>query len=177
MSKKTLSEANGTFFMNKNGLYEPKNDFLEEAAKIKQEKEEKEAKEKLLELNRQKQEDLNKRLETLEMVPNGNKLIILPYPINPYRRIMTSGGIITEYDGDFKNPDSGEWDKQKELVGCAQIIEVGPKCEFAKVGDDIFYDTRTTYPVPFMSMGYLLTTEPQILTFMNDGLKARLKME
>lgn len=163
--------------MNKAGIYEKENPLIEEARQLKREQEAKAIADKVIEANREKQEEIEKKIETLELIPNGNKVVILPYPSNPYRQIMTKGGIITDYDGDFKNPDSGEWDKQKELVGCARIIEVGPDCTKGKVGDDIFYDTRTTYPVPFMSMGYLLTTEPQILVFLAEGLKQRFKME
>ena len=104
-----------------------------------------------------------------------NKIILQPYPVNPYRKVV-EGSLIVDYTGAFKNPDSGEDDKLQELVGCAKIIEVGPKCKYLKPGDDVYYDTRTEYPVPFMSMGYRLTSEPQILCVLNEKLKERFNM-
>jgi hypothetical protein len=109
------------------------------------------------------------------MLPMFNKVILLPYPNNPYKKSI-EGSIIVEYNGDFMNPDSGEKDKLQELVGCAKVIEVGPEVKYVKAGDDIYYDPRTCYPVPFMSLGYKLTTEPQILCVLNENLKERFKM-
>jgi hypothetical protein len=128
------------------------------------------------ELQSQKQKELEERLETLEIVPMGAKVILLPYPRNPYKKVI-EGKIIVEYNGEFNNPDSGERDALKEMVGCAKVIEVGPECKYVKAGDDIYYDTRTCYPLPFMTLGYIMTTEPQILAIINEGLKIRFKME
>lgn len=167
----------GKFFMGnrKDNLIVPESPFTNEFEKLKREKEAEEAQKMLLELEKQKQEEVNKKLETLELLPMGNKLVLLPYPTNPYRKIM-EGSIIVDYTGAFKNPDTGEMDTHKELVGCAKVIEVGPECKYLQPGDDIYYDTRTTYPVPFMSLGYQLTSEPQILCVLNSGLKERFKM-
>lgn len=175
MSKKTLGQAAGKFYFNNGDIDE--NLLLENQLRKKQEEKElAEAQQMLIEASKQKQEEINSKLETLELLPMGNKVILLAYPVNPYRKIV-EGSIIVDYDGSFKNPDTGEWDKQKELVGCAKVIEVGPECKYLKPGDDIYYDTRTTYPVPFMSLGYKLTTEPQVLCVLNEGLKNRFKME
>ena len=86
------------------------------------------------------------------------------------------GSIIVDYGGEFKNPDSGEMDKMKVGIGCAQVIEVGPECKYTKIGDDVFYDTRTTVPVPMLSLGYEILAEQQIFCMLAEGLKARLKM-
>ena len=154
----------------------PENQLLKDIERAKREKEAEEAAKLFKEAAIAKQEELEKKLETLELLPNGNKLILQPYPENPYIQIATKGGVFTGYGaGVFKNPDSGEMDKEKPLVACAKIIEVGPECKFGRVGDDVFYDTRTTFPVPFMAYGWLLTSEPQILLFLNEGLKERFK--
>lgn len=166
--------------MGKN-IFEPEKPFEREKRELELEKDKqvKEAALKLkLELERQKQAELEAKLETLEMLPMSNKIILLPYPTNPYKKLVSQGGLfIADYKGQFLNPDSGENDNLKELVACAKVIEVGPDCKFLKSGDDVFYDTRTVYPVPFMSLGYILTSEPQILCFLNDKLKERLNME
>jgi hypothetical protein len=171
---KTLNESMGKFYIQENKLVNSTGKEYD-LAKIRQEKELNEANKLLLEAEKTKQEEINKKIEKLELLPLGVKIIIQAYPQNPYRKVM-EGNIIVDYSGEFLNPESGEKDKLKELVGCAKIIEVGSDCKWLKPGDDIYYDTRTTYPVPFMSMGYLLTTEPQVLCVINEGLKERFKM-
>lgn len=169
---KTLGEAGNKFFMNKNGVFLPEETIIDKSIRLKQEEEARKAAEGLMEADKQKQEEINSKVETLEMLPIGNKVILMPYPVNPYRQIIKNG-LIIDYDGSFLNPDSGEMDKMKVLVGCAKVVEVGPECKFLMSGDDVYYDTRTVYPLPFMSLGYVLTSEPQILCQINEGLKAR----
>lgn len=173
-------QASGIYHMglgkNKSGLLVPVNPLKKEIEQLKDEKAEQEAKQMLLELEKKKQEEINAKIQRLELMPLGNKVIILPYPENPYKKVM-EGNIIVEYTGSFLNPDSGEQDKLKEFVACAQVIEIGPECKYLKPGDDVYYLPNTAFPVPFMSLGYKLTTEPQILCVLNESLKERFKME
>ena len=167
-------EQMGKYFMsNRSNLEVPT--IKDAAERLKEEKAAEEIKKALFEAEQNKQAEINKKLETLEMLPMMNKIILQPYPVNPYRKVV-EGSLIVDYTGAFKNPDSGEDDKLQELVGCAKIIEVGPECKYLKPGDDVYYDTRTVYPVPFMSMGYRLTSEPQILCVLNEKLKERFNM-
>ena len=167
-------EQMGKYFMsNRSNLEVPT--IKDAAERLKEEKAAEEIRKALFEAEQNKQAEINKKLETLEMLPMMNKIILQPYPVNPYRKVV-EGSLIVEYTGAFKNPDSGEDDKLQELVGCAKIIEVGPECKYLKPGDDVYYDTRTVYPVPFMSMGYRLTSEPQILCVLNEKLKERFNM-
>ena len=168
-------EVEGKFYMGKNKIYAPEDPIQKMIKDAKLEKAKEDATQILLEAEQAKQTEIEKKLETLEIVPIGNKIVLAPYPRNPYRKIM-QGSIIVDYDGTFANPDSGEQDKMQELVACAKVIEVGPDCKYAEVGDDVYYDPRSTYPMPFMSLGHKLTTEPQILCIINENLKARLKM-
>ena len=167
-------EQMGKYFMsNRSNLEVPT--IKDAAERLKEEKAAEEIKKALFEAEQNKQAEINKKLEALEMLPMMNKIILQPYPVNPYRKVV-EGSLIVDYTGAFKNPDSGEDDKLQELVGCAKIIEVGPECKYLKPGDDVYYDTRTVYPVPFMSMGYKLTSEPQILCVLNEKLKERFNM-
>ena len=167
-------EQMGRYFMsNRSNLEVPT--IKDAAERLKEEKAAEEIKKALFEAEKNKQAEINKKLETLEMLPMMNKIILQPYPVNPYRKVV-EGSLIVDYTGAFKNPDSGEDDKLQELVGCAKVIEVGPECKYLKPGDDVYYDTRTVYPVPFMSMGYRLTSEPQILCVLNEKLKERFNM-
>lgn len=167
-------EQMGRYFMsNRSNLEVPT--IKDAAERLREEKAAEEIRKALFEAEQNKQAEINKKLETLEMLPMMNKIILQPYPVNPYRKVV-EGSLIVDYTGAFKNPDSGEEDKLQELVGCAKIIEVGPECKYLKPGDDVYYDTRTVYPVPFMSMGYRLTSEPQILCVLNEKLKERFNM-
>lgn len=141
----------------------------------KREKAEQEAKELLLQARIAKQKEIDEKVERLEMLPIGNKVIILPYPENPYRKIITNTGIITEYNGDFLNPDSGERDTLKDGVMCGKIIEVGPDCQWTVPGDDVYFIKGTTVGIPFYSQGYVTLSEIQLLCVLNEGLKERFK--
>ena len=176
MNMKTLGEAGGKYFMSKNlnsGLIIPGNSLAKDIERAKLEKEKQEALNLLIDAEKQKQEEIKQRAEKIELLPMGNKIIIVPYPRNPYRKIM-EGNIFVDYDGTFKNPDTGEMSKETELISCGKVIEVGTECKYVKIGDDVYYANNTSYPLPFMSLGYHITSEPQIIAFLNEGLKERL---
>lgn len=168
----------GVFHMytpNKEGILLPEDLLARDIEKAREAKEVEEARAMFIELQQKKQRELDEKLETLELIPMLNKVIILPYPQNPYKKIV-QGKILIDGTGSFNNPDSGEKDTLEVLVGCAKVIEIGPEAKYLKEGDDVFYDTRSCYPVPFMSQGYLLTAENQILCVLNESLKARFGM-
>ena len=164
------------FIMNKNIIVPAENDILIQAKRQREEKEKEEAAKLLIELAKEKQNELEKKLPNLELMPVGYNIIILPYPHNPYKKIITQGGIIVDgYEGQFKNPDSGENDHLKLGIGTAKVIEVGPLCKYVNKGDDIFYDTRVVKPIPFLDLGYQLSTEQNIIAIINEGLTERFK--
>ena len=172
-------ETKGKIFMGDHGnsgrtIIIPHNGIEEAVKKQKEEKELEEAGKVLVELQKAKQEEILSKLETLEMLPVGVNLIILPYPENPYKKFI-EGNIIVDTSSIFLNPDTGEMDKNELLVKAAKVIEVGPDCKYVRPGDDVFYPTRVTSPIPFMSMGYLLINEPNIVTFIGQNLKERIK--
>lgn len=143
------------------------------ATEKKRRADEKEAAQKLLiEAKKAKQKELEDKAEVIEFLPQGNKIIILPYPENPYKKLM-EGEIIVDGGEFFQNPDTGEWDKSAPGIMCGKIIEVGPQCKEAMVGDDIFYESRTVITVPFMGAGYVLTSEGNIHVFINEHLKEK----
>lgn len=167
----------GNFYMpGKDTLDIPKNPFSEGAEKVKAEKAEKELAERLKEAHANKQKEIQERLEGLQVVPNANRIIIMPYAENPYVKIMTDSGIYLDTSGGFDNPDSGTRDTLQEVIKCAKVIEVGPDCKRVQKGDDVYYDSRTVYPLPFMSLGYMITTEVQLLAVINNDLKERWGM-
>lgn len=171
---KTLGEAAGKVYLS-NGLGD-ESLLLENAIEArKREKDEKKAAELLIAAEKAKQEELLAKMDKLELIPLGPRVIILPYTRNPYRKTITESGILIDYEGSFKNPESGESDKLPDGIKCAKVIEVGPDTKFLKEGDDIFYDARTIQPIPFFLQGYYVVAEQNVLTVINEGLKERFK--
>lgn len=162
-------ELNGKFFMESTGgmSVAPENSIDDQANML-------EAKDLLREAEKTKQKEINDRLATLEMYPTINRLVILPYPKNPYRKIM-EGEFVVDYDGSFDNPDSGERDATEAGITCAKVVEVGPECKHVQPGDDVYYDSRGAYPLPYMSQGFKIMSEPQVLSIVAEGLEKRFK--
>lgn len=167
----------GLFILNKNAksIITPENEIVKEAKKLEEEKKAQEIAEKLKKVHLEKLEEVKSKLETLEILPLRDKVIILPYPQNPYMQTITESGIFVDTMGQFFNPDSGELDQMQEMVICGKVIEVGPECKWVEVGDDVYFDSRTAFPFPFMNNGYKLTSEVSLLAILNENLKERLK--
>ena len=173
----TLDRMKGVWSMNKN-IIVPSNPIATEARKLEDKKKAEELAQKLKEAHLDKQREIEERLKGLELVPNGNRLVLMPYPSNPYIKVMTDS-FMQSYDQKgiyYFNPDTGEIDEAKELVSCAKIIEIGPDVKHVRIGDDVYYDSRTVYPLPFMNLGYQVTSEPQIIAIINNDLKQRMGM-
>lgn len=174
------SRRTGKFYLSngaQSGIILPENEILEEAAKVREMKKAEELTKTLEEAHKNKQKEILEKLEGLEILPNNNRIIILPYPQNPYTQVITKGGILLDTGGRFNNPDTGEVDYQEELVPCGKVIEVGPETKYVKIGDDVYYDSRMTYPLPFMNRGYMITSEPQVIAILGNELKKRFKMQ
>lgn len=173
---KTLNEASGTIFMGKNIKPEfNENLLLENLSKKKKEEEELvEAQKILLEAAKQKQKEIDEKIERLELMPLLNKVVFIQYPENPYRKMVTDAGLLIPEKFQFTNPESGQQDTPKDGIVCCKAVEVGPECKYIKEGDDFYLDIRTALPIPFYSLGYKITSEPQILCILNEGLKERL---
>ena len=93
-----------------------------------------------------------------EIMPLYNNVILRPYSENPYVSMQSKDGLLLT-DDQFDSQDSGETEKRDLLIGCAQVIEIGPECKYLQVGDDVFYNTVTVRPVPFQRQGFLLCAE------------------
>lgn len=125
----------------------------------------------------QKAEEVTKKMQTMEIMPVGAYILVKPYAKNPYQKIEVTGTglIIPEYDGAFKNPDSGEEDKEVNLSVVATVIAVGPMCKYIKDGDDIYYRRASGIPVPFFRQGFEVIAESQLQVVINEGLAERFK--
>ena len=176
--KSGADAAEKLFGVNPSKLIIPKNDIEIMAEQMRDEKEAKSTFEKLFEIEKAKQDEIDAKIEKLELIPMRSNVLILPYPSNPYRKIIDKEtGIYFPENKYYKNPDTGEMDEQKLGIGCAKVVEVGPECKYVAIGDDIYYDTRTVVPIPFYGNPYKLLTEPQILCVLNENLKERFNMK
>lgn len=109
-----------------------------------------------------------------EIMPLGLNIFVQPYAVNPYLQVVSAGGLQLT-NGEFQNPDSGEVEQLTSHIKCGLVLEVGKDCKQVKVGDDVFYNTHTTTPIPFMGRGFILTHEPGVMCIINEGLKERFK--
>lgn len=121
--------------------------------------------------------EITTKMSTMEIMPINYYVLVKPYAKNPYQKVEVtdSGLIIPEYTGDFKNPDSGEDDKEENLSVVANVIAVSPLCKFIKEGDDIYYRRVSGVPVPFFRQGFEVVAEQQIQAVINEGLTERFK--
>jgi hypothetical protein len=111
-----------------------------------------------------------------EIMPLYTNVMILPYASNPYAALVTKSGLkLTE--GEFDSQDSGEHEVLDSFIKCAEVIEVGPDTKYVKVGDDVFYDTRSARPVPFLRQGFWNIAEQNLVSIMSDNLTIRFKNE
>ena len=121
-------------------------------------------------------DELEERMKSMEIMPQGMYILCRPYAQNPYQRVKVEGGIIIPtYDGTFKNPDTGEMDTEEKLTVVANVIEVGPLCKWVKPGDDIYYRMHQGVPVPFFRQGLEVVAETQVQVIINEGLKQRFE--
>lgn len=121
--------------------------------------------------NKYKKEKMT-MMENKEIKPVGFNVLVQPYNENPYMNYVSEGGLQLT-NGEFQNPDNGEVEKMKSDICCGLVIEVGAKCTEVKVGDEVFFDIRTSRPIPFMNKGFLLTHEPGLICIIAENLQER----
>ena len=160
--------------MSKNVITPEENPIVKQARKLEEAKQAEERALKIREAHKKKQEEINQKLQTLEILPMRDKVVILPYEENPYLQVITDSGLYIQPSGSFFNTDTGEMDTMKEFVRCAKVIEVGVETKYIKVGDDIYYPVNAAVPFPFMSQGYYMVSEVTVLAILNENLKERI---
>lgn len=147
---------------------------------------------KLQQMINDKVEDLNKHEDLLkkyheemvsdlnqcEIVPAYSNVLIKPFDSNPFQQIKKSGNLIIDtggYTPEYKSTDSGEWEEEKQTIGVATVIEVGPECKYVRPGDCVFYQNITSIPIPFYKQGFYSINEHSIMQIVNVGLMERFK--
>lgn len=123
----------------------------------------------------EKAQEVTEKMNSMEIMPAGPYVLVQPYAKNPYEKIevTNSGLIIPTYEGDFKNPDTGEDDKEQNFSRQGTVIEVGPLVKWIQPGDDVYYRLASSVPIPFFKQGFEVVPENSIQCVINEGVKAR----
>lgn len=122
-----------------------------------------------------KANEVKEKMNSLEIMPAGQYVLVKPYATNPYEKIevTNSGLVIPTYDGKFKNPDTGEEDVEDNFSRQGTVIAVGPLVKWIKEGDDVFYRKMQAVPVPFFRQGFEVIPESGIQCVVNEGITER----
>lgn len=113
----------------------------------------------------------------LEIMPMGSYALIKPFEQNPFQKItVTKSGIITDLGGltpEYKSHETGDQEKEQQFIKVGTVIEIGPKCEFLKEGDLVFYTIASEMMVPFYKLGFVTVAEQRIMAVVNSDLTKR----
>lgn len=117
--------------------------------------------------------------DSIEIVPCGTYVLVKPYEENPYEQVEVLDGGLTlpKREIYYKNPNSGEVEKEENLSVVGHVLEVGPNTKFIKPGDDIYYRRVQGVPVPFFRQGLEVVSETSVQAIVNEGLSKRFKTE
>lgn len=102
----------------------------------------------------------------ISIVPCNTGVLLKFYDDNPYRVLETTkSGLIVGMQSTqkYRSNETGEMEENDEVVACAKVIAVGPKCQNVEVGNDVFAVKHIAIPVPVRKMGYYILSESNIL--------------
>lgn len=121
--------------------------------------------------------EVTKDLKDLQIKPLSNYVIVKPYNENPFQQIKRSdSGIITDLGGmtpTYKSNETGEWEEEDLMIKTGVIMEVGPDCKYAKVGDSTFWTIASEVMLPFFRQGFFVVNETRLLALINSDLDKR----
>lgn len=125
-------------------------------------------------------ENLGVNMESIEIKPMFNRILIKPFSQNPFQRIVIdeksklivdTGGLAPEHF----NQDNGKQEKDEQYIIVGAVQEVGPEVKYLIPGDVVMYRKETAMPVPFYKQGFMCLAENQIIAVVNEGLEERFK--
>ena len=125
-------------------------------------------------------ENLGVNMESIEIKPMFNRILIKPFSQNPFQRIVIdeksklivdTGGLAPEHF----NQDNGKQEKDEQYIIVGAVQEVGPEVKYLIPGDVVMYRKETAMPVPFYKQGFMCLAENQIIAVVNEGLEKRFK--
>lgn len=118
--------------------------------------------------------DIN--LDTLEMKPLYEGIIISPFVVNPFQRVKKVDGLIVDLGGKapiYKSREDGAMHEEDPFIKVGKVLEVGPKCNYTKVGDIVMWRKPSETMIPFYRKGFVLVNEHSLISIFNSGLTER----
>jgi len=100
--------------------------------------------------------------DEVEIIPINANVLIQPYKENPYRNIeTTASGLIVgvESSKTYKSSETGEIEKNVDLIRCGKVLAKGPDCKNVEVGDDVYFTAYSEGLIPFRKKGYIIVGE------------------
>ena len=104
--------------------------------------------------------------DDIDIVPCNTGVLLKFYDDNPYRVLETTkSGLIVGMQSTqkYRSNETGEMEENDEVVACAKVIAVGPKCQNVEVGEDVYAVKHIAIPVPVRKRGYYILSESNIL--------------
>lgn len=119
-------------------------------------------------LNEKLINDLDINVEDVDVIPCNTGVLIKFYDNNPYRAIeKTQSGLIVgmESTKKYKSNETGEMETNDEVVSCAKVIAVGPKCQNLTGGEDVYVIRHIATPIPYRKMGLFVISEQNVICY------------
>ena len=120
-------------------------------------------------LNEKLINDLDINTEDVDIVPCNTGVLIKFYDKNPYRAVeKTQSGIFVGMESTkmYKSNETGEMEFNDEVVSCAKVIAVGPKCQNVTGGEDVYVVRHIATPIPYRKMQYYVINEQNIICYL-----------
>lgn len=117
-------------------------------------------------LNEKLVNDLDIKTDDVDIIPCNTGVLIKFYDKNPYRAIeKTQSGLIVGMESTkmYKSNETGEMEFNDEVVSCAKVITVGPKCQNVEEGDDVYVVRHIATPLPYRKAGLFVISEQNII--------------
>lgn len=120
----------------------------------------------MIDLNEKLIKDTDIKTEDVNIIPCNTGVLIKFYDKNPYRAIeKTQSGLIVGMESTkmYKSNETGEMEFNDEVVSCAKVLAVGPKCQNVEEGDDVFVIRHIATPCPYRKLGLFIISEQNIM--------------
>lgn len=121
-------------------------------------------------------ESFSEGIGEMEIMPLYRRILVKPFPVNPFQRMKMENGIITDLGGltpEHFSQETGEMEEDQQVIFVGTVIEAGPECKYIRQGDVIFYNKNCALPVPFFKQGLWCFGEDQVIAVVNSGLTER----
>ena len=119
-------------------------------------------------LNEKLINDLDINTEDVDIIPCNTGVLIKFYDKNPYRAVeKTQSGLIIGMESTkmYKSNETGEMETNDEVVSCAKVIAVGPKCQNLIGGEDVYVIRHIATPIPYKKMGLFVISEQNVICY------------